>query len=565
MRSFTYRWCDPGILTYIMFRMTKNHVLSFGLGLSLTLLWAQPALNPSIMTPDVWVDSEGQLREELPIGFTAEEWERRGEIQSYLQSTDPPPAPVRNIAEFERMQGVLIRYPLGIPVDLVRQFAEDVTVYCLVSSTQESEAITTFQSAGVNLDHVEFIIGGTDSYWTRDYGPWWVVDGNGDIGVVDFTYNRPRPNDNQAPWKMANYLSSPYYAMGLIHTGGNYMTDGYGISASSDLVYTENPTMTATQILGDLEQYCGINTYHVLDDPNNTYIDHIDCWGKYLAPDKVLIRSVPSTHPQYDEIEAVANYFATHDSPYGRPYTVVRVFTPNDEPYTNSLILNDKIFVPMVPWGGDNNAAAISTYQEACPGYTIVPVDPPSGNTWMSTDALHCRAKGIPDQGLLEILHRPPLERTSPDTVELKALITPHSGQGLILDSLKIVWKTEIVSQTFTAPAMMSANSDSFVSRIPPLPVTTQLMYHWVAADSSGRRETLPLAGDFSVSLPGLLAPGDVSMDQELSILDVVRILDAVQDPGHLSGYESSLADYDGDGSVTLLDGVLLLNQLMSE
>ena len=47
------------------------------------------------------------------------------------------------------------------------------------------------------MDNVQFIIGATDSHWTRDYGPWWVIDGNGDYSIVDFTYNRPRPNDNQ--------------------------------------------------------------------------------------------------------------------------------------------------------------------------------------------------------------------------------------------------------------------------------------------------------------------------------------------------------------------------------
>ena len=79
------------------------------------------------------------------------------------------------------------------------------------------------------MDNVEFVIGSTDSYWTRDYRSWWVVDGNRNVSVVDFTYNRPRPNDNQAPFKMSVYLSTPYFAIDLVHTGGNYMTDSYGV------------------------------------------------------------------------------------------------------------------------------------------------------------------------------------------------------------------------------------------------------------------------------------------------------------------------------------------------
>ena len=87
------------------------------------------------------------------------------------------------------------------------------------------------------------------------------------------------------------------------------MTDGLGISASTDLVFEEND-IANDQVLTMMEDYYGIETYHVVPDPNNTYIDHIDCWGKYLSPTKVLIREVPNSHPQFDEIEEISNYFS---------------------------------------------------------------------------------------------------------------------------------------------------------------------------------------------------------------------------------------------------------------
>ena len=42
--------------------------------------------------------------------------------------TDPPVAPVRNVAEFDQMQAVLIRYPFGIPLTLVKEMAENIEV-----------------------------------------------------------------------------------------------------------------------------------------------------------------------------------------------------------------------------------------------------------------------------------------------------------------------------------------------------------------------------------------------------------------------------------------------------
>ena len=39
--------------------------------------------------------------------------------------TDPPAGEPRFVAEFEPMQGVMIRYPLGIPTSLVVQLANN--------------------------------------------------------------------------------------------------------------------------------------------------------------------------------------------------------------------------------------------------------------------------------------------------------------------------------------------------------------------------------------------------------------------------------------------------------
>ena len=344
--------------------------------------------------------------EELPQGLTDDERNQIDIIQSMRFRTDPPVAPVRNIAEYEPMQGVLIRYPFGISTAIIREIANDLIVYCLVSSNLQNSAYNSMSNAGVNMNNVEFILGNTDSYWTRDYGPWWVVDGNGDVGVVDFTYNRPRPNDNQAPYKVSEFLDVPYFSADFVSTGGNYMTDGFGISASAHIAYTENtecntnnqtsiPLPGCQYVDNIMNEYYGVNTYHVVADPNNEYIDHIDCWGKFLSPNTVLIREVPSSHPQYNMIENVSNYFESISTADGTLWNVFRVNTPNDEPYTNSLILNNKVFVPIMNTSLDGQALEI--YEAAMPDHIILPFT----GSWESTDALHCRIKGIPDLNIM--------------------------------------------------------------------------------------------------------------------------------------------------------------------
>jgi agmatine deiminase len=419
--------------------------------------------------------------------------------------TDPPLNP-RSIAEFERMAAVMIRYPFGIPYSLIQALADNHPLVTIVSGvSQENTVRSLYTSQGVNLDNCSFLHAPTNSYWTRDYGPWFVQNG-AEIAVMDFPYNRPRPSDDEIPVELAAWWNLPLYGMNLYHTGGNWMSDGYGKAASSDLVMTENPGMNDAEVGQLVQDYLGVDTYHRLPDPNNTYIDHIDCWGKFLDVDKVLIRSVPMSHAQYDEIEAVADYFASSLSGWNRPYQVIRVYTPDDEPYTNSLIVNGHVYVPLT--GGSWDDEAIATYESALPGCEI------SGyvwSSWYSTDALHCRTKGLADPGLLHLHHIPlPDTLSGQSTLDFESTITACSGQSLITDSLALRWR---MNGGEWQQSPLAEGTDGIWTA--SLPASDGLLeYVLQAADASGRYEQHPFAGSADPhqvqvinSLTGLEAP----------------------------------------------------------
>ena len=504
---------------------------------------------------------------ELPIGLTENEISRLDEIHSMARETIPPPSPVRNIAEYESMQGALIRYPFGLSIDIIAELSEGVKVYCLVSSNQQNSAVSTMENGGVNMDNVELIIGPTDSYWTRDYGPWWVVDGDNKVSIVDFTYNRPRLNDNDAPLKISNHLDVSYYASEIVHAGGNYMTDGLGTAASSDLVYEEN-TITEDEINMLMQDYYGIDTYHVVDDPNNTYIDHIDCWGKYLSPTKILIRQVPNNHPQYDEIEEAAEYFSSSLNEWGEPWELYRVWTPNDQPYTNSFIINQKILVPMT--GGDWDDEALGVYENALPGYEVLGFS----GSWESTDALHCRVKGIPDMEMLQVFHNPLDNGSLPVEAEypIEALVDDLSGDGLIVDSMKVFWRllgSEDWSNQQIYKADSSENIDLWMGGIPALIDTGTIQYFIQAADSSGRVETSPPAGWHSfAAMPTNACTnwilGDLDNTGNLSVIDVLLLTDFVN--YSISGLcPGSISDINNDGELSIVDVEFLVSILMNQ
>ena len=122
----------------------------------------------------------------LPIGLTEEEMGRLHEIGITHVKTTPPPWPIRNCAEWEPSEGVIIRWPLGISIELVAELSENMMVTTIVSSSYyQSQAISAYTSGGVNMANTQFLIAPTNSIWTRDYGPWFVFDGNNRMSIVD--------------------------------------------------------------------------------------------------------------------------------------------------------------------------------------------------------------------------------------------------------------------------------------------------------------------------------------------------------------------------------------------
>jgi agmatine deiminase len=430
----------------------------------------------------------------LPHWMTPDEAKYRDEYIRTFQETPPPTAPVRAVAEFEQSTAALIRWPLGIPYTVIAELSQDVNVITIVASTsQQNQATSAYQSHGVNMANCSFMIAPSDSYWTRDFGPWFIFDGNNQLGVVDFVYNRPRPNDDEIPRTFATLNGLPLYGMNLSETGGNFMTDGYGTASQTTITYTENGN-NQTNVNQKMHDYMGIENFYVLEDPNNTYIDHIDCWGKFLAPDKVLIRSVPTSHAQYSAIEATANYYATHNCGYGYPYQVYRVSTPANQPYTNSLILNDKVFVPQM--GTSTDAAALTAYRNALPGYEVIGFTGPTDTPWESTDALHCRVHEIIDKDMLFVYHIPVHgAQTYGQPIRLNANFIAHSGLNLYSDSLKICYQVNNGSIQTANLNQNASDPTLYQITLPSFAPGSQIKYFLHGADHSGHSTSVPRMG----------------------------------------------------------------------
>ena len=488
--------------------------------------------------------------------------------QTYLDNgvfsaTPAPTGEVRFPAEFEPVQSVMVVYPLNLPWKLLQEISEDCKLVTVVNKRKTSSTIdeikNEYTNNGVNIDNCEFIIAkndnledGINSHWIRDFGPWCIFNGK-KVAIVDNVYNRSFIDDDSNPiadkylswnskprWRddafAKTYATSnniPLYGMEVVHTGGNMMQDGRGVGVSDLIVHTQSETfagLSKETVNQRMKDFLGIDPYHVTIDPQGDYIAHVDCWGKFLAPDKIIIAKVPSTHEQYNDYEKVASYFDTTNCCWGYPYKVYRVEVPVTKkseikaydkiaPYTNSLILNNKVLVPISSLTPSSyNDAALAVYREAMPGYEIIGIDyiiedAEMGNYsgWKNTDALHCRTRDIMDFNMLFVDHRNVLfgEQAYQASYPITAKFIAYSGDNITETKLHYsINDGEYTSVNMTA----TGNADEYVANITGHTDGATIKYYVTGKDASGRTCVQPQFGELD---PHTFTAGEASQEPE--------------------------------------------------
>jgi agmatine/peptidylarginine deiminase len=438
------------------------------------------------------------------------------DMPSYLQSralesagmnliTTPPVSPVRTIAEWEELQGLTISWTSynSILREIVRNAKEQARVYILTSNP--SSTTTYLAAGGVDTVNVTCLQIPFNSVWCRDYGLWSAYTNNVDSLIsVDWIYNRPRPADDASPVQLSAAIGVPVYQTttapwDLIHTGGNFMTDGFGTGFSSNLIIDENPSKTVAQIDTIMNRFMGINRYIKMNTLPYDQIHHIDMHMKLLDEETILMGQYPVGVADGPQIEAnllfVLNNF---NSVFGTPYKVVRIPMPADNgqypgsggryfTYTNSSFINNTIIVPTYNVPSDTTALRI--YREAMPGYNVVGIN--SLASIGSLGALHCITKEMATPDPLLISHQP-LNDTY-DTLNaypVEALIQHRSG----INNAILWWRTDTLQPYVSVNMVPSGNGpDRWIGYIPAASAGTQLMYYIEADAVSGKNQVRPM------------------------------------------------------------------------
>ena len=143
--------------------------------------------------------------------------------------TTPPSWKPRAMAEWEEIDVLLITWTSYTSVlrQIVDAAQEECTV--LISCSDSNTVKSYLTSGGVPLTNVKYLEVPYNSVWNRDYGAHTIYkDSVGDHALVDWTYNRPRPEDDAMPVEHAAWSGFTLYQMtnspwDFIATGGNHI------------------------------------------------------------------------------------------------------------------------------------------------------------------------------------------------------------------------------------------------------------------------------------------------------------------------------------------------------
>lgn len=477
-----------------------------------------------------------QEETDLPVGFSASELQdmQRADftLPAYAPAgiTTPPTLPVRNMAQWEETQALTITWTSYQSVlrEIVRAARKETQVYIVCgtacSGSTDSTSVKNYLTAGgVPLTNVHCIYTACNSVWTRDYSanPCYLNDVDS-LVLVDWKYNRPtRTKDDTVCRKLARTLHIPLYETTtsptqLIHTGGNYMTDGLHTAFSSELILDENPTKTEPQIDQIMNDFMGIDRYIKMETLPYDGIHHIDMHMKLLNEETLLIGEYPSGTADGPQIEANISYIlSNYNSVFGTPYKVVRIPQPPDQQnsftypdnggwyltYANATIINKSVIVPQ--YYTEYDTTALRIWRDAMPGYNIVGIN--SNSTISASGSLHCitHAVGVADP--LLIVHQC-LPNTTNTTTPYQADARIQHKSGIQFATLYYTTDTASVPYTAVSMALTSPADNTWTGFIPAQPAGTHVYYYILGHANSGKEQVRPMPaplGNFEFDVLG--------------------------------------------------------------
>lgn len=289
-----------------------------------------------------------------------------------------------------------------------------------------------FDNACARLNHpaIRVVEISNDDAWARDTGPTFVINDQGEVRGVDWTFNAwgglvgglyfPWKRDDQVASKILMMESCPRYRTeDFVLEGGSIHVDGEGTLITTGeclLNRNRNPHLSQREIEAILSDYLTVDKIIWLPDGlyNDETDGHVDNFCCYVRPAEVLLSWCDDENdPNYARCRAALEVLETNTDAKGRKFTVHKIPTPgplyaSDEEYetvdasvgsqprksgerlaasyVNFLIVNGAIIAPTFDVPED--AEALDVLQRCFPEREIVQV--PGREILLGGGNIHC-------------------------------------------------------------------------------------------------------------------------------------------------------------------------------
>lgn len=234
-----------------------------------------------------------------------------------------------------------------------------------------------------------------DDSWTRDTGPSFLLDREGNLGGVAWTFNgwgevyADYGQDAQMARRILEHVGARRYASSLVVEGGGIHVDGEGtclVCTPSILDTKRNPGMSRTEAEEELRRFLNVETViwlpaGLVDDETGGHVDNVACFAR---PGVVLaLTTDDKADGNFSGLAENADVLRAATDAKGRQLEVVALPQPKARKradgrrlslsYINFYLANGGLIMPHFDDATDGTAKKVLS--AAFPGREVVPID----------------------------------------------------------------------------------------------------------------------------------------------------------------------------------------------
>ncbi|MFZ0745447.1 MAG: agmatine deiminase family protein [Terracidiphilus sp.] len=308
--------------------------------------------------------------------------------------------------------------------EIVRLLAEQEWVHLLVEDAKaERRARGILESAMVNLDRVVFHAWPTDRGWTRDSGPIFVRNGEGQVAITNWKFNgwakySDWHMDDEVPGRVTELLGLREWqpsvgvegeSRRIVLEGGSIDTNGQGVLLATEEcllsdIQQRNPGVSRAQMEEAFHRYLGIDRVIWLgrgiagDDTHG----HVDDISRFVGPETIVTAvESDSSDPNHEPLAENLRRLKAARTMEGKQFEIVELPLPRPvifrgqrlpASYANFYIANGLVLVPT--FHDPNDRIALNILAEAFPAREVVGIH--SVDLVWGLGTLHCMTQQQP-------------------------------------------------------------------------------------------------------------------------------------------------------------------------